>query len=71
MVLQVEMYFPESGHPAYGIFRAIVKDATDIDQGGPSQVTICDTCFEALAVAWEICSCPHMRTAACTRGFWP
>lgn len=61
------MYFPESGHPAYGIFRAIVKDATDIDQGAPSQVRINDTCFMALAGAWETCSCPHVRIAACTR----
>ena len=35
---QVEMYFPESGHPAFGIFRAVVKDSTDIDHGAASQV---------------------------------
>lgn len=34
------MYFPESGHPAFGIFRAIVKDGTDVDVAAPSQVSI-------------------------------
>lgn len=32
------MYFPESGHPAFGIFRAIVKDSTDVNHGAASVV---------------------------------
>ncbi|CAK0785312.1 hypothetical protein CVIRNUC_008519 [Coccomyxa viridis] len=37
---QVEMYFPESGHPAFGIFRAIVKDSTDVNHGAASVVWV-------------------------------
>jgi hypothetical protein len=33
---QVQLYFPELDHPAYGIVRAIVKDASDIYRGLPS-----------------------------------
>ena len=29
MLMQVRVYFPETGHPAYGILRSIVKDSTD------------------------------------------
>jgi hypothetical protein len=27
--LQVQIYFPELGHPAFGVVRAIVKDSSD------------------------------------------
>ena len=45
MLLQVEMYFPESGHPAFGIFRAIVKDSTDVNHGAASVVRVAPCCF--------------------------
>ena len=44
-LLQVEMYFPESGHPAFGIFRAIVKDSTDVNHGAASVVGLAPCCF--------------------------
>ena len=45
VLLQVEMYFPESGHPAFGIFRAIVKDSTDVNHGAASVVGLAPCCF--------------------------
>ena len=39
------MYFPESGHPAFGIFRAIVKDSTDVNHGAASVVGLAPSCF--------------------------
>ena len=27
--LQIRLYYPETGHPAYGVIRALVKDSTD------------------------------------------
>lgn len=38
--LQVRLYFPEVGHPAFGVIRAIVKDSTDVDRGTPSIVFV-------------------------------
>lgn len=29
--MQIRLYFPETGHPAYGILRAIVKDSNKTD----------------------------------------
>ena len=40
--VQVQLYFPQIGHPAYGIVRAIVKDSTDFYQG-LSSVTFLDS----------------------------
>ena len=34
---QVHIYFPEIGHPAFGIVRAIVKDSLDVDFGLASE----------------------------------
>ena len=39
---QVQLYFPQIGHPAYGIVRGIVKDSTDFYQG-LSSVTFLDS----------------------------
>lgn len=36
-LLQVHIYFPEIGHPAFGIVRAIVKDSLDVNFGLASQ----------------------------------
>lgn len=30
LAMQIRLYFPETGHPAYGILRALVKDSTNI-----------------------------------------
>ena len=54
--LQVQLYFPQVGHPAYGIVRGIVKDSTDFYQG-LSSVTFLDSdgkvgwCSKVLVVA--------------------
>ncbi len=40
--MQVQLYFPQIGHPAYGIVRGIVKDSTDFYQG-LSSVTFLDS----------------------------
>ncbi len=37
-VLQVSLYFPEESHQAFGIIRAVLRDATDVDLGDISQV---------------------------------
>eukprot|EP00884_Botryococcus_braunii_P015271 jgi/Botrbrau1/2427/Bobra.0395s0049.1 len=37
---QVRLYFPEMGHPAFGVVRSIVKDSTDIDRGSASIVFV-------------------------------
>ena len=50
MLLQVEMYFPESGHPAFGIFRAIVKDSTDVNHGAASVVGVAPCAFQSRPV---------------------
>lgn len=42
MPVQVQLYFPQFGHPAYGIVRGIVKDSTDFYQG-LSSVTFLDS----------------------------
>ena len=42
MVVQVQLYFPQFGHPAYGIVRAIVKDSSD-DYEGLSSITFLDS----------------------------
>ena len=40
--MQVQLYIPQIGHPAYGIVRGIVKDSTDFYQG-LSSVTFLDS----------------------------
>ncbi|DBB09176.1 TPA: hypothetical protein ACH3X3_007776 [Trebouxia sp. C0006] len=31
---QIRLYYPETGHPAYGVIRALVKDSTDTSNRG-------------------------------------
>ena len=38
---QVQLYVPEEAHPAFGVMRAIVKDASDLDLGATSQARCC------------------------------
>jgi hypothetical protein len=37
--VQVNLYFPEREHEAFGIIRAVVRDSTDLDLGDASQVS--------------------------------
>ncbi|EIE21984.1 hypothetical protein COCSUDRAFT_56427 [Coccomyxa subellipsoidea C-169] len=46
----VQLYFPEFGHPAYGVVRAIVKDGSDTYRGLPS-VTFLDSSGEVSNLA--------------------
>lgn len=32
--VQIRLYYPETGHPAYGVIRALVKDSTDTSNRG-------------------------------------
>ena len=69
-MLQVNLYFPESGHEAYGIIRAVVRDSTDIDLGDASQVCTTTTSaflpfttssilttFTITTITGEVCDC--------------
>ena len=38
MCMQVRIFYPEVGHPAFGAVRAIVKDSTDNETGAASLV---------------------------------
>ena len=40
--VQVQLYFPQFGHPAYGIVRAIAKDSSDYYEG-LSSITFLDS----------------------------
>lgn len=40
--VQIRIYFPQLGHPAFGVVRALVKDATEQDTAAPGQ-TFLDT----------------------------
>ena len=40
--MQVQLYFPQFGHPAYGIVRAIAKDSSDYYEG-LSSITFLDS----------------------------
>lgn len=33
----MQLYLPEEEHPAFGVVRAVVKDASDADQGAASE----------------------------------
>lgn len=33
---QIQLYFPEKDHPAYGIVRSVVRDSTDVYTGSES-----------------------------------
>lgn len=48
------MYFPEREHPAFGIFRATVKDSTDIDHGAASQVWKACASGVTVLIYWEL-----------------
>ena len=42
VAVQVQLYFPQFGHPAYGIVRAIAKDSSDYYEG-LSSITFLDS----------------------------
>ena len=42
VIVQVQLYFPQFGHPAYGIVRAIAKDSSDYYEG-LSSITFLDS----------------------------
>ena len=42
MIVQIQLYFPQFGHLAYGIVRAIAKDSSDYYEG-LSSITFLDS----------------------------
>jgi hypothetical protein len=48
--LQIRFFYPELLHPAFGVFRAIVKDSTDTETGN-SAVVFLDSDDEVPAVS--------------------
>jgi hypothetical protein len=39
--MQIQVYFPGTGHPASGVVRTFVRDNTDTNTGAASQVRSC------------------------------
>lgn len=59
MVVQVQLYFPQFGHPAYGIVRAIAKDSLDYYEG-LSSITFLDSDGKVKHIHIVICRAVHI-----------